>query len=359
MKRIFAMGLAVCLLLCGCADIFDGSYVSVTPHQSQTNRPISQTFSASNYSQLCQVLKDIFRSGTAESLIWVANYNQLTFDRAEMDRALQVVLAEDPVAAYAVDSVSFEMVTDQGRPAVLMAASYLHDRTEIQKIQEVSDVEEAKAILAAELGRYSTGVVLYAKELGDQDYVQWVKDYGALHPETVMEVPEVTVNLYPQEASEQVVELRFHYQNSRDTIREMQAKVEPIFAAAELYISGSNDDREKYAQLYAFLIERFESYTLQTSITPAYSLLMYGVGDSKAFANVYGTMCRQAGLECVTVSGTRRGEAWHWNLVKVDGAYYHLDLLASHRGGAFRLLTDDLMVGYVWDYSALPASGES
>ena len=83
------------------------------------------------------------------------------------------------------------------------------------------------------------------------------------------------------------------------------------------------------------------------------------MGDSKAFADVYGAMCRQVGLECITVSGTRMGEAWHWNMVKVDGAYYHLDLLGSHRGGAFRLLTDDQMSGYVWDYSALPTGGEN
>ena len=64
-------------------------------------------------------------------------------------------------------------------------------------------------------------------------------------------------------------------------------------------------------------------------------------------------------LKTVNVSGTRQGQAWHWNLVKIGGAYYHLDLLSCHRGGAFRLLTDDQMSGYDWDYSAHPASGES
>lgn len=359
MKRVAALCLACCLLFCGCANMFDGSYVSVTPHKGQTSRPISQTFSARNYSQLCQVLKDIFHSGTTESLITLANYNQVTFEREDMERALQTILKEDPIAAYAVDSVSFDLITSQGQPAVLMAVSFSHDRTEIQKIQKVEDETAAKAVIAAELSRYSTGFVLHVKNADSWDYAQWVEDYGALHPETVMEVPTVTVNLYPQEATEQVVELKFNYQHSRDSIREMQTKVEPIFAAAELYISGSNGEREKYAQLYAFLIERFESYTLQTSITPAYSLLMYGVGDSRAFANVYGAMCRRAGIECITISGTRWGEAWHWNLVEVGGVYYHLDLLGSHRNGAFRLYTDEQMAGYVWNYAEYPASATS
>lgn len=359
MKRIAALCLAMCLLLCGCANMFDGSYVSVTPHQGQPNRPVGQIFSVGNHSQLCQALKEVFRNGTKECLISVADYKQVVFEREDMDAALQEVLEQDPIAAYAVEGVSYEMISNQGRPAVLMTASYLHDRTELQKIQKVTTAEEAKAVIAAELSRYSTGVVLHIKDIGDPDYAQWVMDYGALNPQTVMEIPEVTVNLYPQEAVEQVVELKFNYQHSRDAIREMQAKVEPIFAAAELYISGSDNERGKYAQLYAFLMERFERYTLETSITPAYSLLLYGVGDSRAFANVYGAMCRQVGLECITVSGTRQGEAWHWNMVKLEGAYYHLDLLASHSGGAFRIHTDEQMTGYVWDYSAHPASGES
>lgn len=358
MKKVALLCLAACLLLSGCASIFDGSYVSVTPHKGQINQPVSQMAYAKNYSQLCQVLKDMVRNGTTEILISVADYYQLALDE-DVGRAVETVLAEDPIAAYAVKEADYEIGTNQGQPAVVVIISYAHDRAEIQKILEIDQVEETKDILAAELSRYSTGVVLYGENIGSLDYAQWVEDYGALHPETVMEIPQVTVNLYPQEGQEQVVELKFSYQHSRDIIREMQAKVEPIFESAALYASGGKDDRAKYTRLYALLMESFETYTLETSITPAYSLLIYGVGDSKAFANVYSAMCRQAGLECTTVSGTRQGEAWHWNLVKVGGAYYHLDLLASHRWGAFRLHTDAQMAGYVWDYSALPASGES
>lgn len=358
MKRTAALCLAVCLLLCGCANMFDGSYVSVTPHKGQINRPISQTAYAQNYGQLLQVLQNIVHSGTTESLISVSSYYETELDM-DVERAVQMILAEDPIAAYAVKEMTYEIGFSQSRPAVVVMVSYIHDRAEIQKIQTIQQPEDAKAIIGAEMSRYSTGVVLYGNEIGGLDYAQWVEDYGSANPETVMEIPEVTVNLYPETGAEQVVELKFHYQNSREVIREMQEKVEPIFTAAALHASGGHDDRAKYTRLYALLMESFESYTLETSITPAYSLLLYGVGDSKAFADVYSAMCRKLGLECITVSGTRMGAAWHWNIVKVGGVYYHLDLLASHGGGAFRLLTDDQMSGYVWDYSAHPASGDS
>ena len=67
---------------------------------------------------------------------------------------------------------------------------------------------------------------------------------------------------------------------------------------------------------------------------------------------VYGAMCRQAGLECRVISGTRNGEAWYWNLIRADDRWLHVDLLEASSQGGFIYLENDQMEGYVWDYSA-------
>ena len=108
------------------------------------------------------------------------------------------------------------------------------------------------------------------------------------------------------------------------------------------------------SMLYAFLMERFE-YKQETSITPAYSLLRHGTGDSRAFAQVYAAMCRDAGLTCMTVTGTRDGEPWTWNILLDGEEYYHVDLLRCSENGRYREQTDAEMEGYVWDYSEYPA----
>ena len=89
-------------------------------------------------------------------------------------------------------------------------------------------------------------------------------------------------------------------------------------------------------------MERFD-YQIQTSITPSYSLLNHGVGDSEAFAKVYAAMCRSAGLECQTVLGTVDGEVRYWNIIRYDERYAHVDLLYSSRQGAIRELSDAQM----------------
>ena len=102
-------------------------------------------------------------------------------------------------------------------------------------------------------------------------------------------------------------------------------------------------------------MERYD-YKIETSLTPAYSLLCNGVGDIETFACVYARMCRRAGLECEVITGTKAGEPWFWNMVCDNGSYYHVDLLRCNTEGNFRELTDEGMEGYVWDYSAYPSS---
>lgn len=356
MKKCVAIFLCVCLLLTGCTNIFDGHYVSITPHEEPNSVVDTQAVSASDFDDLCAALQAMTHSGSTSGLISVAQYPKSSVN-VDMRRAIRETMVFDPITAYAVETIEFELGSSAGQPAIAVQITYLHDRTEIHKIRKVTDMENAKSRIALELTKCSTGVVLYTEAYEQLDLAQWAEDYAALFPESVMETPQTTVNLYPETGKKRVIELKFAYQNSRDALRTMQTKVSPMFASAVLYVSGDGEMREKYAQLYAFLMERFENYTLETSITPAYSLLIHGVGDAKAFATVYSAMCRQAGLECMSVAGTRNGQAWCWNIVRDGDVYYHVDLLQCNEVGTFRERTDEQMGGYVWDYSAYPACG--
>jgi hypothetical protein len=213
-------------------------------------------------------------------------------------------------------------------------------------------MEDAEPLVAAALTNFDDRLVMYVEQYLEWDFLQMVRDYAKTYPETVMEIPQMTVGIYGIGA-ERVVELSFAYQTERDSLRQMQAQVRRVFDAAELYVSGTASDRQKYSQLYAFLMERFD-YQTETSITPAYSLLQHGVGDSRAFATVYAAMCRRAGMECLVVTGTRDGEPWVWNMIQLDGIYRHVDLLQCNADGEFRETSDREMDGYVWDYSGYP-----
>lgn len=357
MKRMLCGLLALCLGL-GCAGCtwMDGSYVSVTPHQVSASPTGGDAITVSGYADLRTALTGLIDSGTAEGLFTLEDY-PLEDAAADMQTAVAYATGTYPIGAYAVESIDYDFGTGMGANAISVDITFRHTSQEIDRIRTVRWMSGAQSAIADALSSCEGSLVLQVTGYQDTDYTQLVADYAAAHPDVVMETPQVTANVYPARGDVRVLELEFTYQNSREDLRQMQEQVRPIFSSAALYVNNDADAYTKYVQLYNFLMERYD-YTLGTSFTPAYSLLCGGVGDSKAFAQVYAAMCRQIGLEAVTVPGTCGEEPRIWNIVCIDGIYYHVDLLDCASRGHFTLLGDQEMAGYVWDTAAYPACGQ-
>ena len=352
MKRITALLLAACLLLSGCSSWMDGSYVSITPHMEQQIDQSPNVDWISDIDGLHEAISNMVSYGRSSDLFYVRNYGQKSVS-VDMRQVEYWIKNENPVGAYAVEGISYELGVNGGQSTLSVNIDYTHSRAEILRIQKVVGTDVIQKAIQSALNQLSTELVLYVEGYQETDFAQIVEDYAQQEPDVVMEIPQVAVTVYPDQGEERVVELKFNYQTNRDNLRTMQSQVKRVFESAQLYVNSDEMTREKYSHLYSFLMERFD-YQLDTSITPAYSLLRYGVGDAKAFATVFAAMCRQIGLECLTVSGTRDGEPWFWNIIREDDAYCHVDLLRCEEEGGFQEYADVQMSGYVWDYSEYP-----
>ena len=348
-KDLVALVATVCVLLCGCSWM-DGSYLAITPHQEQIYGPQTKDITASNYLELRTVLEEMVQSGTENAVINVAKYRQDLVAEG-ISNAARYTAERYPLGAWAVEEITYEIGTGAGQPAISVNISYIHGRSEIRKIKAARDVSGAKKLIIGALEDCSSSIVVLVNNYYATDYVQLVEDYMKENPNIVMELPQVAVGIYPDAGSSRILEVKFAYETSRESLRQMQLQVRRVFESASLYVNSDATDAQKFAQLYNFLMERFD-YEFQTSITPAYSLLSHGVGDCEAFATVYAAMCRRAGLDCQVVSGTKDGQSWHWNMIRENDVYYHVDLIHCSEQGSFRRLTGDEMHGYVWDYSA-------
>ncbi len=354
-NRILWLLLAVCLFLGGCASWPDGHYVSVKPHADAGLRQDQEITDIKNYNQLLAALQNLVESGKNKVTVSVENYSG-SYLETELRRAIRSVCNDNPIGAYAVEDIAYEFGVTGGMSALSFHITYNHNHNKISKMKHVRTMDTAVSMLKQAMDNCASEMVIRVSGYRETDFVQLVTDYAAKNPDLVMEIPQLTVNVYPETGSYRVLEVLFTYQNSRETLPSMQNYVQRLFAASTLYVSGEESDAVRYDMLCSFLMER-NTYKLETSLTPAYSLLRHGVGDSRAFAIVYEAMCRKAGLECMTVSGTRAGEQWYWNIICEDGVYYHLDLVQSYGHDGYRRMSDENMSGYVWDYSAYPACG--
>lgn len=348
--------LLLAVSLSGCA-VFQGQYHRVTPHKMQSDQREPEAYSARSYGELRIILGNLVASGAETGIIYSDGLDYDALER-DMDKAVKTTCSADPIGAFAVDTISYEVGSNSGKTAAAITIQYRRNPEEIQKLSRVEDIDEANKHILESLEDCDAKLAMYIQAYRKTDFTQIVRDLSLANPQTVMEIPQVQESVYG-EGQSRVVELTFTYENGRDDMRRMQSQVRPIFDAAALYVSGEGSDNQKFAQLYVFLMERFD-YSYETSITPAYSLLRHGVGDSRAFATVYSAMCRKAGLDCRIVTGTRMGEPWVWNIVCDADCYYHVDLLRCSEKGMFQEKTDQEMTGYVWDYSAYPVcSGTS
>lgn len=355
MKRyaqIISLVMAAAHLLSGCDFWMDGSYVSVKPHQEQNYSQEKEVIQVATYSQIEKALCELVETGASSGVLSFTAFNAATA-RVHMESAISYVTESYPIGAYGVSEISYEIGKNRAGGAIAVSIKYRQDRSQMLRVKPVLDMDGAKTMIMEALNNCEPSVVCRIQQYEETDFVQLVRDYAAQNPDRVMERPEVSVTTYPPKGHDRIVELKFTYETGRDSLRQMQQVVEPIFTAAELYVKGNDQIREKYSQLYVFLMERYD-YTVETSITPAYSLLHHGVGDCKAFATVYAAMCKRAELECYVVSGTRDGEPWTWNIIYFRGGYYHLDLLRCRENGRFEPMKRSSMEGYVWDYSAYP-----
>ena len=333
-----------------------GSYVSVTPHVEQQSQGSSGMRTIGNFDDLLEALSTMVRYGRDKEVFVIEDYDQLLLP-GELTEAARIIKIQDPLGAYAVESIETDLGVNAGQNSVAVKIEYRHPKIEIMRIKNVDDMAGAKKAVHSAMNQLKSGLVLKIENYEDTDFEQVAADYAMEYPDKVMEVPDVAAMVYPDFGESRVVELKFIYQTSRDSLRNMQNMVSGVFASADLYISGDSEDLDRYNHLYGFLAGRYD-YVYETAITPSYMLLCHGVGDSKAFATVFAAMCRQAELPCEVVSGSRNGSPWYWNIIRLRDGYYHLDLVQSIQNGGPSLHSDKGMSGYVWDYSAYPVCGE-
>lgn len=357
MKRVIALIVtivALCSILSGCDFWMAGDYLSVTPHEPYQEIMEETVVEVTSYQQLRAALREMVSNCADSGIISLTSFSHATVDYY-VNTAINFVKKSTALGAYAVENITYEIGTNRGASVVAFDIEYCHSRSEILGLKKVQNKEEMVAAITNALDNNELYLAVYTENYEELDCIQLVQEYTSEHPDVVMEIPKVGAFIYPERGSERIVELTFTYQTGRDDLRMMQERVAEVFTSAELYVKDTTQVKDIYLRLYSFLMER-NDYTLQTSITPAYSLLQHGVGDSRAFANVYAAMCRRAGLDCSVISGTRDAEPWSWNFVRYRGKYYHVDLLRCKDNDEFSMFTDTQMTDYVWDYSAYKAS---
>ncbi len=116
------------------------------------------------------------------------------------------------------------------------------------------------------------------------------------------------------------------YKYSEEKIREMQAEID---AQVKKILDGVTPDMTEYD-----IVKHFHDAIASTVVydeTAENCRDIYGVFvDKKAicggYSKAFSYLCDKVGIETATVTGDADGEAHMWNMVKIDGQWYNIDV---------------------------------
>lgn len=351
MKRIMLL-LSMLALLTGCS-LVSNEYRSVTPHETGINTQLPDAVEVEDYESLKNAILRFVKAGSEGGTIRAVTYRGSVEE--ELVRAAYEVARLDPVGAYAVDYLSHDCVKILNYYEINLAITYRRTGREIASIQQAYTPEQLQGQVERAMKIFDDRLALQVTEDQQYDIAAIVENYCKENPLEMVEIPRISVSVFPESGRERIVEVEFFYEHTPEELVEMQQAVEESVAAAAEYIRYRNSDRDKTQLLYTYLTQRF-TYKEGSTTTPVYSALCEGVADPAGLSYGFSLICKTAGMECYTVSGLLDGQDHTWNIVEDDGDYRHVDLSwCILQNGALRLQTDWEMNRYYWNTTLYPA----
>ena len=162
------------------------------------------------------------------------------------------------------------------------------------------------------------------------------------------------------------------YLDTPTSITRMKMEVEAVSAAVMAYIKEDQSDFEKAVILHDFLTRRCSyagkpenSSTVKKTSHTAYGALADKTAYCDGYASAYKLLLNRCGIEAIIAEGATDVRPHLWNVVKMDGKYYHIDCtwddadtdylsdVAFH--GYFGLSDKDITTTHeIYDMFALP-----
>lgn len=360
---VLAAALAAVLCLCACASPFQKDYSYAEPYQDEITGNAGTETEIRNLSMLKAAIISLISSGEEKGEFRLSSYNGSVLD--DLAAACYEIKTANPIGAYAVESLTFDTSRIVSYYVAEIQVSYKRTAEEIRSIISLSSVSELGECLlsAVEEGRDHLVLKLYSPTVDEAYITGLIQERYLEDPLFTAVEPQVSVTCYPNEGSNRIYDISLDYGAGRSELRRMAQTLEERVESVCLSLRETETARlalETAAWLSGSTAGPGEGNWPGT----AYGALVEGQADSRGLAMAYKALCSRLGIECSVVTGFLGGiglEEHCWNIICVDGDYYHVDVshFAASPERAFLMSDDQLRGLYMWDAEVYPACSGS
>lgn len=130
-------------------------------------------------------------------------------------------------------------------------------------------------------------------------------------------------------------------------------------------VSSSNPDVINELTVHDYIVNNVRYVLDRNSDSPAYDALFNGSASCSGYAEVFQTLMDMAGIRCIPVTGQAGGDSHIWNMVCLDGQWYHVDTTwddpvggdGTIRHNYFNITDDDILLDHTIESWHPAASG--
>ena len=352
------MAAVVVFSLCGCSGWFNKEYLSVKDYVPpvQENYSSKDKISVRNFTGLRQALLRFAYAGESEGrIVFDASYDGDPLE--DLASACWQVRTQDALCAYCVENIAYELtkiVTTNEATVYYSYSNFCESADNIVHLPYSYGVEST--LLETLENRDRKLVVLVASSSYTAEDIEGLltRVYRE-NPTLVPREPRASVNMYSGTGSQRLYEISINYGLTSEELEQRIAALRAVDAFSGMDMESlSNGQRALAACQY--LMQHCQLSAAATDNT-AYSALVNHTANSEGLAFAYVDLCRQLKLECSIVYGQYQWQDRCWNIVKIDGSYYHVDVFEAINSGlesSFMVNDENFWGNHRWDVASYP-----
>ena len=360
MKRYLAILLLLSLavpFLCGCGSIFEKEYVSVTDYvpPAQAENDSTERYTVRNMTELKRALIGMVYEGAGGgSIAFDANYDGDAY--ADMENACWQVRTQDALLVYSVRDISYKMDKIVNYYESTVSIDYTSYAAELSSIVQLPYAIGLEDILTAamEENRARATILINASTLSADRMEALALGLYRESPTICVREPEITVFMYSGSGRQRLYEINFQYGLAEDELIRCKSQLKNLDVLSNLG-AGELDEAHRALAACRYLTENCRCS--ETSPASCYDALILGESNSEGLALAFVEMCHQMDLECQIVYGQLGGEDHCWNIIKLDGDCYHVDVSRCYDGhfaDGFLRNDETMWNDYRWNISNYP-----
>ena len=344
-------------LLCGCGSMFNKEYLAVSDYIPPViEEPEEEKITVKNFEGLKKAILKLVAEGSEDGLI-IFDSNYIGNQQDDMVNAVWEIRSKDALCAYYVENISYALNETEPPYEASVHISYVgygRETGEVIQLKYSTGIEdhiktafsEGKTRIAVLINRSS-----YTPEEMENLVVRIYRKYPGLAPQE----PKISVNMFSGNGVQRLYEINFNYGMGEVELSLKQQQLRDLDPFGDRDIDLMTEDSKallacKYLKDNCWL-------SSDSQHNNVYSALIKGIADSEGLAFGYAELCRELNLECHMVYGQRDWNDYCWNIVRINGEYYHIDMgkcLSEGFENSVLLKDENIWESYRWDLSSYP-----